>query len=161
MLTLGDHQYETGALTAFNTYYEPTWGRVKEITSPSPGNHDPFTSGYSAYFGARAPAAYYSYDIGAWHLIALDSNNVDAAQVAWLDSDLDANAGGKCVLAYWHHPRFSSGSTHGSSTRTGPFWSELYENKADIVLSSHRARLRALRPADSDRRQRPDSGHSR
>jgi hypothetical protein len=148
VLTLGDNQYESGALSAFNSYYSPTWGRVKEITSPSPGNHDPFSSGYSGYFGSRAPARYYSYDIGQWHLISLDSNTVDSAQVSWLRSDLAVNAGGKCVLAYWHHPRFSSGTTHGNSTRVVPFWTELYKANADLVLSGHEHNYERFAPQD-------------
>ena len=148
VLTLGDNQYDSGELSAFESYYNPTWGRVKAITSPATGNHDPFSSGYSAYFGSRAPARYYSYDIGQWHLISLDSTNVDSTQVSWLRSDLSANAGGKCVLAYWHHPRFSSGTTHGNSTRVAPFWSELYSAGADVVLSSHEHNYERFSPQD-------------
>jgi hypothetical protein len=148
VLALGDTQYESGELSAFESYYDPTWGRVKEITSPSPGNHDPFSSGYAAYFGSRAPAPYYSYDIGQWHLISLDSNDVDSTQVSWLRSDLAANAGGKCVLAYWHRPRFSSGTTHGNGTRVAPFWTELYSAGADVVLSSHEHNYERFAPQD-------------
>jgi uncharacterized repeat protein (TIGR01451 family) len=150
VLGLGDQQYDTGALADFTAFYDPTWGRVKDITSPAPGNHDPFTSGYSAYFGARAPAAYYSYDIGNWHLISLDSNSgqVTPAQVSWLRSDLETNAAGKCVLAYWHHPRFSSGSTHGNNTRVTSFWTELYNANADLVLNGHEHNYERFAPQD-------------
>src|SRR4029453_2795157 len=148
VLGLGDLQYSSGALSAFNAYYDPTWGRVKSITSPSPGNHDPFSSGYSAYFGSRAPAPYHSSDIGEWHLIALDSNDVDSAQVSWLRSDLGANGTGKCLLAYWHHPRFSSGTEHGDSTRVAPFWTELYNANADLVLSGHEHNYERFVPQD-------------
>ena len=80
VLALGDNQYETGALTDFESFYDPTWGRVKDITSPSAGNHEyltPGAAGYFAYFGAAAgdpDEGYYSYDIGAWHVIVLNSN---------------------------------------------------------------------------------------
>jgi glycosyl hydrolase family 99/calcineurin-like phosphoesterase family protein len=137
VLGLGDLQYESGALSAFNAYYDQTWGRVKSITSPATGNHDPFSSGYSAYFGQRAPGRYYSFDVGDWHLISLDSNSVDSTQVNWLRSDLAANKAKKCTLAYWHYPRFSSGSTHGNQTQVAPFWTELYAADADVVLSGH------------------------
>ena len=152
VLALGDHQYGSGALSAFQSYYDPTWGRVKKITSPAPGNHDPFSSGYSAYFGPRAPARYYSYDIGQWHLISLDSNNVDSTQVTWLRSDLAANAGGKCVLAYWHHPRFSSGTTHGNSTTGRAVLDRALQRGRRSRTERPRAQLRALRSAGSERR---------
>jgi len=133
VLTLGDNQYDSGSLAAYNAYYDPTWGRVKSITRPAPGNHDPPGSGYSSYWGRPA---YYSYDIGAWHLISLDSNSPSSAQVAWLKSDLAASSA-RCTLAYWHHPRFSSGSTHGDNSSVGPFWDALYAAGADVVLNGH------------------------
>jgi uncharacterized repeat protein (TIGR01451 family) len=148
VLTLGDQQYETGDFSAFNSYYDPTWGRLKAITSPTTGNHDPFSSGYLPYFGSRAPGPYYSYDIGSWHLISLDANNVDVAQTSWLHSDLVANAGNKCVLAYWHHPRFSSGSVHGNNTNVAPFWTELYGANADVVLNGHEHNYERFAPQD-------------
>jgi hypothetical protein len=138
VLTLGDNQYGSGELTNFNNCYHPTWGRVKSITRPSPGNHDPCPgSGYDDYFGSRAPGCWYSFDIGAWHFISLDSNRPsDPAQLAFLDADL-ASTTKKCVAAYWHHPMFSSSSAHGSDSRTRPFWDRLYAANADLVLGGH------------------------
>jgi Calcineurin-like phosphoesterase len=142
VLTLGDQQYEDGALSKFQGFYDPAWGRVKPITHPAPGNHEYGTkgaTGYFSYFGAAAGTAglgYYSYDIGAWHLISLDSNSPSSAQVAWLKSDLAASSA-RCTLAYWHHPRFSSGSTHGDNTSVAPFWDALYAAGADVVLNGH------------------------
>jgi hypothetical protein len=132
VLTLGDNQYETGEFSAFQTYYKPDWGRLKPITMPSPGNHDPPSSGYTTYF---AKPANYSFDLGAWHLISLDSTGV-AAATAFLESDL-AGRTNRCILAYWHHPRFSSGSVHGNSALTAPFWDRLYAAGADVVLTGH------------------------
>ena len=132
VLTLGDNQYENGELANFYAYYEPDWGRLKPITMPSPGNHDPPSSGYGTYFGMPAN---YSYDLGAWHLISLDSTSVSAA-TAFLESDL-ANRTNRCILAYWHHPRFSSGATHGNNTLTAPFWDRLYAAGADVILNGH------------------------
>jgi hypothetical protein len=132
VLTLGDNQYENGELANFQTFYEPDWGRMKHITAPSPGNHDPPSSGYGPYF--RKPANY-SFDLGAWHLISLDSTNVPAA-TTFLTSDL-AGRTNRCILAYWHHPRFSSGATHGNNALTAPFWDRLYAAGADVVLAGH------------------------
>jgi hypothetical protein len=138
VLTLGDNQYSSGSLADFQQYYHPTWGRAKSITRPSPGNHDDCPeSGYDDYFGARAPGCWYSFDIGDWHFISLDSNRAsDPAQLAFLDSDL-AGATERCVAAYWHHATFSSGSSHGSDSRTRPFWDALYAAGADLVLVGH------------------------
>jgi hypothetical protein len=138
VLALGDIQYESGELANFNAYYDPTWGRVKSITFPSPGNHDPCPgSGYDEYFGSRAPGCWYSFDIGQWHFISLDSNRpADAAQLAFLTNDLATHAN-QCVLAYWHHARFSSGGVHGNDSSVAPFWNRLYAKGADVVLSGH------------------------
>ena len=150
VLTLGDEQYEDGALAKFQSFYDPAWGRLKPITHPAPGNHEYGTSGatgYFSYFGAAAGPpgrGYYSYDIGTWHLISLNSNcgdaggcNAGSPQETWLKADLAAHAS-HCTLAYWHHPHFSSGP-HGNDDGggTGAFWSDLYSAGADIVLSGH------------------------
>jgi hypothetical protein len=132
VLTLGDNQYEHGQLENFQAYYEPDWGRLKSITMPSPGNHDPPSSGYGTYFGKPAN---YSYELGAWHLIALDSTGV-AAAAAFLETDLAQHLN-RCILAYWHHPRFSSGATHGNNAAMAPLWDRLYAAGADVVLGGH------------------------
>lgn len=148
ILGLGDMQYENGALTKFNTSYHPTWGRVKSITRPAPGNHEYQTSGasgYFSYFGSLAGTAgkgYYSYNVGTWHLIALNSNcsavggcGAGSAQEKWLRADLKAYTN-RCTLAYWHHPRFSSGQ-HGNNSATAAFWNALYQYNADVILVGH------------------------
>jgi hypothetical protein len=148
VLLLGDNQYEDGALARYQASYDPTWGRVKGLTFPAPGNHEYGTAGaagYFAYFGAAAgdPArGYYSFDLGAWHFVVLNSNcaavggcGPGSAQEQWLAADLAAHPG-RCTLAYWHHPRFSSGQ-HGDDPTTQTFWSDLYGAGADVVLSGH------------------------
>ena len=121
----------------------------KDRTRPSPGNHEyetPGASGYFTYFGAAAgePAkGYYSYDLGSWHVISLNSNCSSVAggcaagspQEQWLKADLAAHSN-ECTLAYWHHPRFSSG-IHGDEAFVGPFWDALYQAGADVVLNGH------------------------
>jgi hypothetical protein len=149
VLALGDNQYPDGEYAHFMASYKQSWGRVKSITRPVPGNHDyhtPRASGYFRYFGAAAgnPAkGYYSFDLGDWHLIALNSNCSDvggckrgSAQVRWLRADLEAHASARCTLAYWHHPLFSSG-VHGSNSTYTAFWNELYAAGADVVLVGH------------------------
>jgi hypothetical protein len=144
VLGLGDHQYPSGALDDFNAYYDPTWGRVKAKTYPAPGNHEYQTSGaagYFSYFGDRAGPSgrgYYSFDVGSWHLISLNSEISTAAgsaQETWLKADLAANSQG-CTLAYWHKPLFSSGP-HGNNASVKPLWDALYAANADVVLAGH------------------------
>ena len=144
VFTAGDNVYGSGTPTQFSRCYAPTWGRHKARTRPSPGNHDydtPNGAGYYAYFGpAAGPAGrgYYSYDLGGWHIIALNSNvsmRAGSLQERWLRQDL-AQHPARCTLAYWHHPRFSS-SEHGSSTDPQPVWQALYDANADLVINGH------------------------
>jgi hypothetical protein len=143
VLTLGDNQYEHGELVNFQTYYEPDWGRLKSITMPAPGNHDSPSSGYTDYFGVPAN---YSYDLGNWHLISLNSSGITAA-TAFLDSDLAAHPN-RCILAYWHHPRFSSGGVHGDNLSMAPLWDRLYAAGADVILNGHNHAYERFAPQD-------------
>jgi hypothetical protein len=142
---LGDNAYSDGSTTDFANCYNPTWGRHIARTRPAVGNHEyqtPDATGYYAYFGSKAgdPAkGYYSYNLGEWHIIVLNSNiarDASSAQLQWLRADLQANAGKACTLAYWHHPRFSSG-THGNDASQAPFWDALYAANADVILTGH------------------------
>jgi PKD repeat protein len=146
ILALGDEQYEDGLYSDFKAAdaYDGTWGRLKSITEPVPGNHEYHTAdapGYFDYFGAAAAErgnGYYSFDLGGWHLIALNSElTADAAtaQEQWLKTDL-ATVKQSCVLAYWHRPRFTSGQ-HGPFTPVGPLWNALFDARADVVLNGH------------------------
>ena len=146
-LTLGDNQYETGALADFRTGYGTTWGAFLSRTRPAVGNHEYKSSstaaGYFDYFGGRAPDNYYSFNVGAWHLISLDSNcafaggcGAGSRQYEWLKADLAAHRA-RCILAYFHHPRWSSGAAHGNSSQVGPFINLLYNAGAEVVLSGH------------------------
>lgn len=148
VLALGDLQYPQGSYSDFLNAYDQSWGRFKEITHPTPGNHEYYlydAQGYYRYFGAKAHEArdsYYSFDLGAWHIVALNSNcffvggcDADSAQVAWLQRDLRAHPR-ECVLAYWHHPRFSSGR-HGSDSTFQAFWNTLGSGGVDVVLNGH------------------------
>lgn len=149
VLALGDIQYEDGAFSKFGLSYDPSWGRVNGITHPAPGNHEYGTggaAGYYQYFGAAAgdpTKGYYSFDLGGWHLTALNSNcasvggcGVGTTQEQWLRADLAAHSAATCTLAFWHHPRFSSGE-HGSDSTYAAFWQALYEADADLVLVGH------------------------
>lgn len=147
--TLGDNQYDVGSLSQFNSSFDPTWGRLKPLIRPAIGNHeikaDAKATGYFTYFGTAAgdkTKGYYSYDVGAWHVIVLNGNcntgggcGPGSAQEQWLRADLAARPA-VCTLAYWHQPRFSSGN-HGSNTKYDAFWKALYAAGADVVLNGH------------------------
>ncbi len=145
VLALGDNQYPSGRLSEYRSLYDPTWGRFKARTRPVPGNHEYATTGaagYFAYFGRAARPeghSYYSFDLGGWHLIALNSSidhGPGSAQERWLRADLMATAK-RCILAYWHFPRFSSGAHQGNWPSLGTVWNDLYDARADLVLSGH------------------------
>ncbi|HJR98341.1 MAG TPA: DNRLRE domain-containing protein [Actinomycetota bacterium] len=161
VLALGDLQYACGGYDAFLQSYDPSWGRLRAITHPVPGNHEYLSaagsatgtgcsaladaSGYFAYFGAAAghpSQGWYSFDVGTWHVIALNSNcgkiggcSTNSPQGVWLRNDLGANDAA-CTLAFWHHPRFSSGP-HGNTTRMDKFWALLDGEGAEVVLAGH------------------------
>jgi calcineurin-like phosphoesterase family protein len=143
VLALGDIAYEDGTLDEFRRCLGPSWGRHKRRIRPAPGNHE-YNSGASGYFGyfgrAAGPAGrgYYSFELGSWHIVSLNSErDTDAggAQVRWLRADL-ARTRARCVLAFWHRPRWSSGE-YADDARVAPLWNALYDARADIVLSGH------------------------
>jgi hypothetical protein len=144
VIAVGDNAYPDGTASDYATRYAPTWGRHKARTRPCPGNHEYHTPGapdYFAYFGDNAGPAgrgYYSFDLGDWHIISLNSNidmKAGSVQERWLRADLAAS-NKECTLAFWHHPRFSSG-THGSSTSPSPLWQALQDAWAEIVIVGH------------------------
>ncbi|HUQ19133.1 MAG TPA: metallophosphoesterase, partial [Gemmatimonadaceae bacterium] len=157
--------YESGTTAEFNNCFAPAWGRHRARIHPAPGNHEYESSTtaapYFAYFGdAAGPAArgYYSFNVGAWHIISLNSNvsaNAGSAQEQWLRADLAANTA-KCTLAFWHHALFSSG-LHGSDPTMRDIWNALYDAGADVVISGHDHDYERFAPqtangvADSDR----------
>jgi len=170
VLALGDLQYEDGDTDQWPASFDRFWGRFKARIHPVVGNHeylrcgtykescssDETAAAYGAYFGRAAGELdhyYYSFDIGAWHLIALNSNSHGAggldtgsAQWRWLRRDLESHRN-RCVLAYWHHPRFSSGR-HGESSAMGPIYKLLYENGVDVVLTGHDHHYERTAPLD-------------
>lgn len=148
VLTLGDNQYDDGAYAKYATSYARSWGRLRRITKPAPGNHEYETgsaAGYFRYFGKAAGPpgrGYYSFDLGGWHVVSLNSNCSDiggcekgSPEERWLRADL-ASHRTRCTLAYWHHPRFSSG-LHGDQDQVSGLWADLYDSGADVVLSGH------------------------
>jgi hypothetical protein len=152
VLTLGDNQYEDGAFADFADDYDATWGAFKEITYPAPGNHEyqtPGAAGYFSYFGNRAPAEYYTFVLGDWRLFSMNNYVSVEAQTAWLSSSLERDTHA-CQLAYWHEPRWSSGSHHGSDSDVQPWWSAAVTGGVDIVLSGHDHEYERFAPLDGD-----------
>lgn len=144
VFALGDNAYPSGTAQDYQTCYDTSWGRHKQRTRPVAGNHEydsPSATPYYEYFGFNAGPpgiGYYSYDLGNWHIIALNSNlpvGRSSTQGAWLRNDLAAHPT-RCTLAYWHFPLFSS-SKHGNIEMMRDFWRILFEAGADVVLSAH------------------------
>ena len=148
VMAVGDLAYPDGSKENF-ACYNRTWGRARSRTRPAPGNHEFHSSGatpYFDYFGALAgdpKTGYYSYDLGSWHILVLNSECKDVGgcesgspQERWLRADL-ASHPVACALAYWHKPLFSSGSAHGNDLAMKPLWDALYDANADVVVNGH------------------------
>jgi Calcineurin-like phosphoesterase len=171
VFTAGDNVYEYGTIDEYQQCYDPTWGRHKERTRPVPGNHEYGTGnaeGYFTYFGAVAgdPAqGYYSYDVGSWHVIVLNTSDhcksilcsTGSPQETWLRADLAAHPA-VCTLVIWHDPLFSSGRTHGSLGHVQPFWETLYRYGADVVVNGHEHNYERFAPQTPDGAADPDYG---
>ena len=143
VFTAGDNAYHSGTLEEFLRCYHPTWGRHKARTRPSPGNHEYVSggSGYFAYFGENAGPpglGYYSFQLGSWRVISLNSNvpaGEGSPQLAWLRQELADNPA-RCTAAIWHHPVFSSGP-NGPQAVMRDAWRILFLAGADVVLAGH------------------------
>jgi hypothetical protein len=153
VLPLGDLQYERGTLQRFTDGYDPSWGRASSRTYPVVGNHEYYVANAQGYFDYWASKGrptggvglgYYSYDVGTWHFVALNSNcaavpcGEGTPQNDWLEQDL-ASTTQPCIAAYWHHPYFNSGAKHGADMPAGAkaFWDDLFAAGADLVLNGH------------------------
>jgi len=174
VFTLGDNQYEHGSLSNFRRSYDRSWGRFKSRTRPAIGNHEygpevacgPLrcptfrgSSGHYDYFGRRAGPrgkAYYSYNLGTWHVVVLNSMcgyvggcDSRSPQGRWLRRDLAATRT-KCILAYWHHPPFSSGESRGYPYYYDSFWRALQAKGTDAVLVGHDHVYERFAPQNED-----------
>ena len=154
VFTAGDNTYPSGTEKSFRECYDPTWGRHRARTRPAPGNHDyddPGAAGYFAYFGANAGdrRGYYSYPLGAWRVLSLNSNvpaDEGSAQHAWVRQELATNRS-RCTLAYWHHPVVTSGP-RGHHPHMQALWRLLAEAGVEIVISGHDHLYERFAPMD-------------
>jgi acid phosphatase type 7 len=144
VFTVGDNAYMHGSDQQFRECYQPTWGRHRNRTRPSPGNHDYMTAGgtpYFNYFGAEAGPhglGYYSYRLGDWQVFSLNSNvpaDEGSAQYQWLAAELSGQSS-RCSLAYWHHPVINDGA-HGDSRQMRAIWKLLFDRGTDVVIAGH------------------------
>jgi hypothetical protein len=171
VFTAGDDAYFNGTAAEFNNCYGPRWGRFKNRTLPSAGNHeyDPPSFGipYYDYFGSRAGdrgAGFYSYTLGNWHIVSLNSNidvSANSEQGRWLARDLEENsksATARCTLAYWHHPLFTSGPSAGSSGLMRNVWQVLYQWGVDVVVNGHDHIYERFNPQDPNGRSDAPAG---
>ncbi len=167
--TLGDNAYDSGSSVEFAECYGPTWGRHKSRTRPTPGNHEYETDGASGYFGYFGDAAtpldpgcrsdcrgYYSYDLGNWHVIVLNSECIrvpggcgdGSPQEQWLRAELAAHPG--CQIVATHHPRWSSDSNHGSDRTMQAFWRAAADADVELYLAGHAHDYERFDPMDGN-----------
>jgi acid phosphatase type 7 len=169
VMAIGDLAYPDGTAENFKCY-DQTWGRVKSRTRPAVGNHEFHSKGATYYFEYFGPAAgdrktgYYSYDLGSWHVVVLNSEckevggcQAGSTQEKWLREDLAAHPVG-CTLAYFHKPRFSSGLNHGDDPEVGPLWQALYDYNAELVVNGHDHDYERFAPQDPDGKADPKRG---
>ncbi len=162
VFTLGDHTYPTTTREHLVNCYDPTWGRHRLRTRPTLGNHEYEIHGprdYFDYFGANAGPhgrGYYSFQIGEWLAVSLDSMNGGPDQMAWLRATLAANRT-RCIVAYWHHPFVASGS-HGRRSEVLQLWRVLHEHGADLVLTAHEHFYERFAPLDAAGSRDPERG---
>lgn len=197
VMAVGDNAYEFGSPADYAGCYQPTWGRLRDRTQPATGNHEyltPGALGYFEYFGSRshAPLGYYSYDVGTWHVVVINSTPQeylcwppeltefpagfpqlpvpaqpgpaagracagDVAQQIWLTNDLAAHRTAACTIAYFHHPRFSSGM-HGNQYQMQKMWDIMYAGGVDVVVSGHDHMYERFAPQDPDGNADPAHG---
>ena len=164
VFTAGDNAYPMGNADDFRRCYDPSWGRHRTRTKPSPGNHEYSSGGgpYFDYFGANAGpagAGYYSYAVGPWRVISLNSeipSGSGSAQMDWLRQELSSNPSA-CTAVYWHRPRFSSGN-HGDNPDMQDLWRTLYASNVDVVINGHDHIYERFAPQDADGRSDPSRG---
>jgi hypothetical protein len=163
VFTAGDNAYLEGTAQNYADYYDRSWGRVgiRSRTRPVPGNHEydnhPDMAGYFGYFGtafAGPPPGYYSFPVGDWHIIMLNSSIADkpagAAQEAWLQNDLSLPANvTKCTLAVFHFPLFTSGQ-NGPVTSVRRLWQILYDKNVDVIVNGHEHLYEVFFPQSPD-----------
>ena len=164
VFALGDLAYDDGSTANFRNCYDTTWGKFKNRTKPALGNHEYHEATASAYFQYWGDAAgplgkgYYSYDIGAWHVVVLNTNcyakglggcATGSPQETWLKQDLQEHAS-ECIVAYGHHALYSSGISikHAVHTELRPLWQDLYAAHADLVLAGHEHSYERFAPQD-------------
>jgi len=170
----GDLAYQHGTYEEFQKCYDPTWGRFKARTRPAPGNHEyngSVATGYFRYWGKQAGdpgKGYYSFDLGAWHVVVLNTNcgvkelagcNEGSPEETWLKQDLAAHSSG-CILAYGHHALFSSGliSKHAEHPELTAFWQDLYDAHADLILAGHEHSYERFAPQNPEGDPDPEHG---
>ena len=157
VFTAGDNAYYQGSLEQYQKCYDPYWGRVKSRTRPAPGNHEYETAGaagYYSYFGSVAGGAtgqgYYSYTVGPWLILSLNSeipSTAGSAQVQWIRGEVASRGNPRCTMAIWHRPLFTSGPNR-DQTDMLDLWKVLYELNVDVIVNGHDHLYERFSPQD-------------
>jgi hypothetical protein len=154
VLALGDLAYQDGTAAEFSDYYDPTWGALKSITAPAPGNHE-YRSDGKGYFDYFDVDPNYAFDVCGWHVVSVDQYAGMKDAAAFIKAEGEA-AGDRPMVVFWHEPRFSSGSEHGSNPDIQPLWDAAVSAGADIVLNGHDHDYERFEPRDAAGDRSPD-----
>jgi hypothetical protein len=154
VLALGDLAYSNGTAAEFSDYYEPTWGEFKAITAPAPGNHE-YGSDGKGYFDYFDVAPNYAFDLCGWRIVSVDQYASMSEAAAFIEAE-GRSAGGRPLLAFWHEPRFSSGTAHGSNPELQPLWAAAAASGAEIVLNGHDHNYERFQALDANGEPRSD-----
>jgi hypothetical protein len=154
VLALGDMAYPDGTAAEYADYYDPTWGDFTSITAPTPGNHE-YESDGKGYFDYFDVEPNYSFDLCGWRIVSVDQYASMNAAVDFIEKE-GAGAGDRPLLVFWHEPRFSSGSEHGSNRKVEPLWKAAVAAGAEIVLNAHDHNYERFEPLDANGERRSD-----
>ncbi|SFK71005.1 metallophosphoesterase family protein [Geodermatophilus ruber] len=154
VLALGDLAYSDGTAAEFSDFYDRTWGDLRPITAPTPGNHEYHSDG-TGYFDYFDVPANYAFDLCGWRVVSVDQYAGMGEAADFIEAE-GASAGDRPLLVFWHEPRFSSGKTHGTNPGLQPLWEAAVGAGAEVVLNAHDHIYERFEPMGADGEPRPE-----
>jgi 3',5'-cyclic AMP phosphodiesterase CpdA len=140
VIMLGDNIYGGSTPKDFEKKFEVPYKPLLDVGVKfyaSLGNHDNPNERFYKLFNMNE-AKYYTFKKGNVRFFALDSNYMDAKQLAWLEKQLQDSGNKDWKICFFHHPLYSSGKTHGSFVELRSLIEPLFiKYGVDAVFSGH------------------------